>query len=292
MRAFGQGSAEQVLRLRDDSKGTDVNTQLSVLPELVPLLQLSTIRSEQQRKAITDACSDSMQYFLNRVLLMARQQRSEPLKDWCNAMVAVFDELTSKPSPFQGQAGPRQPPTSQAQTQARAQADGTAKGQVKRDGNKWTVSGFASEQDLTLEGIDSPQTSVVICDCKKVVLRVPGAKLTAVSISSSTDIAVVIEGEVIGAVEVVNCKKAKVQIDTFTPTVTVDSSEAVTLYLSANCAGTAVFTSRAGEVNLVYPEGFKTGAEQVERAIPEQFKTVLVDSGAGIRTEPVQHAGA
>jgi len=74
------------------------------------------------------------------------------------------------------------------------------------------------------------------------------------------------------------------------PTITVDNTAGLTLYLSNDCLDkTKVYTSKSTEMNILCktPE-MKEEDDLLELAIPEQFETLVLPNGSLV-TQPVQH---
>ena len=74
----------------------------------------------------------------------------------------------------------------------------------------------------------------------------------------------------------------------FVPTITVDKTDGVKIYLSKECIRpdnpTKIITSKCSEINLYYPDG----DEMKEIPLPEQIQTSVV--GGKVHNEFVVHA--
>jgi adenylyl cyclase-associated protein len=83
----------------------------------------------------------------------------------------------------------------------------------------------------------------------------------------------------------VNCKSTTVQITGKAPTMAVDKSDGLQVYLSKDCLDIEVFTAKSSALNVLYPNG----EDYVELAVPEQLKTVL--AGGKLASVAVEHKG-
>ena len=94
-----------------------------------------------------------------------------------------------------------------------------------------------------------------------------------------------------------SCSKTSILLDstvsalsvTSSPSFLVDSTDSGQVYLSKESLGAEIITSKTSALNISLPiQGGEEG-EFVERAVPEQMKTTVVDGK--LKTEIVEHAG-
>ncbi|KAG5456033.1 MAG: adenylate cyclase associated N terminal-domain-containing protein [Olpidium bornovanus] len=155
------------------------------------------------------------------------------------------------------------------------------------EGNKWIVENHVNAEvvinDTELKHV------VYVYGCTGTTIRIKG-KVNTVSIDNCRKTGVVLESTVAG-VDLVNCKSAQLQILGVTPTVSVDKTDGCQVFMSAECVrqNMELLTAKSSEVNLSFPESDAPGSEFVERAVPEQFKTVIVDGKR--QTVCVEHKG-
>lgn len=88
------------------------------------------------------------------------------------------------------------------------------------------------------------------------------------------------------SIDVINCQSCQVQVLQTTPTVVIDKTDGLQLYLSSECLGVEILTAKSCQVNILLPPA-KEEDDFVERAIPEQFKTTIV--GGKVVTVPMEH---
>jgi len=94
----------------------------------------------------------------------------------------------------------------------------------------------------------------------------------------------------ISSLDVVNSKSVQVQILGRAPTVSLDKVDSCMVYLSKECLDVEVLTSKCSAVNILTPEATEDGdADFVERAVPEQFLTKIVNGK--VVTTAVEHSG-
>jgi len=152
------------------------------------------------------------------------------------------------------------------------------------DGNKWSVENFVDKKDIVISETESRHT-VYIYGLTNSTVQVKG-KVNSVAIDNCKRTAVVVEN-VISGVEVVNGTSIEVQITGRAPSVAIDKTSGMQLYLSKDGLDTEIVTSKISEMNVLLPvEGQD---DLVELPVPEQYKTWV--RGGKLVTETVQHSG-
>ena len=119
--------------------------------------------------------------------------------------------------------------------------------------------------------------SVYIFGCKNSTIQIKG-KVTTVGVDSCTKTALCLESA-ISSLDVVNSKSVQVQILGRVPTVSLDKVDSCMVYLSKECLDADFLTSKCSALNILTPDSTEAGREGdfVERAVPEQFLTKIVD---------------
>jgi adenylyl cyclase-associated protein len=92
----------------------------------------------------------------------------------------------------------------------------------------------------------------------------------------------------VSALSVTSSPSFTVQILGVVPTILVDASDSGQIYLSEHSLGVQIVTSKASAINVSLPKPGGEEGEFVERAVPEQFKTVVKDGK--LETSVVEHA--
>lgn len=150
------------------------------------------------------------------------------------------------------------------------------------DGNKWSVENFVGKKDIVIEETE-PRHTVYIYGLQNSTVQIKG-KVNSVAIDNCKRTAVVVENAISG-VEVVNGTAIELQITGRAPSVAIDKTSGIQLYLSAQGLETEITTSKSSEMNVLFP-----GQDDLtELPIPEQYKT-LIQNGKLV-TETVQHSG-
>lgn len=90
---------------------------------------------------------------------------------------------------------------------------------------------------------------------------------------------------VVSSLDIVNCKSVQVQITGTTPTMSIDKTEGAQIYVSKESIGIEIFTAKSSEINVLFEEA----GEWVEKAVSEQFKTVI--NGGKLESCAVEHKG-
>eukprot|EP00274_Cyanoptyche_gloeocystis_P007413 CAMPEP_0196655008 /NCGR_PEP_ID=MMETSP1086-20130531/4758_1 /TAXON_ID=77921 /ORGANISM="Cyanoptyche gloeocystis , Strain SAG4.97" /LENGTH=470 /DNA_ID=CAMNT_0041987091 /DNA_START=56 /DNA_END=1465 /DNA_ORIENTATION=+ len=140
-----------------------------------------------------------------------------------------------------------------------------------QDGNKWFVEGQVGKQ-LSIDTA-TRQQSIYIRGCKDTVVTISGkVNQITVDLCVSTGIAF---DDVVSAVELVNCKKVKVQCNGKMPTFAVDKSDETMVYLSKSSLDVEILTSKVAEMNVLLPTADPD--DWLELAVPQQFKTTIAD---------------
>lgn len=82
----------------------------------------------------------------------------------------------------------------------------------------------------------------------------------------------------IATVEIVNCHKVKLQVTGVVPSISIDKSQKVDIYVSEESKGVEITTSKSSEMNMNYPVPGEDG-DWIEVVIPEQYHHKLNDKG-------------
>jgi len=156
---------------------------------------------------------------------------------------------------------------------------------------KWTIENQVGVRGLNLGGSVQSSHTVYIFNCKDSVIQVP-TKVNAISIDSCTKTGVVF-GDLISSCEAINCSRLQLQCTGSVPTLAIEKTDGVQLYLPEALAsqedGVRVITAKCSEVNIVVVPASEE-ADPEEHPIPEQFVSSF--RGGKLVTESVAHSGA
>ncbi|XP_030596787.1 adenylyl cyclase-associated protein 2 isoform X2 [Archocentrus centrarchus] len=110
-------------------------------------------------------------------------------------------------------------------------------------------------------------------------------KINSIIIDNCKKLGVVFEN-VVGIVEIINCKAIQLQVLGTVPTISINKTEGCQVYLSKDSLGCDIVSAKSSEMNIMIPEGED---DYKEFPVPEQFKTVW--NGVKLVTEPTEIAG-
>ncbi|KAL8653381.1 MAG: hypothetical protein Q9210_002131 [Variospora velana] len=160
------------------------------------------------------------------------------------------------------------------------------------EGNKWLIEHYDTHSGM-LEIPAQISHSILISRCARTTIRVLG-KANAISLDNCSQVSLVIDS-LVSAVDVIKSPKFELQVLGMLPTIMLDQVDGAAIYLGRESLRTEVFTSKCTGVNLNLPPLDGVNGEDgeegdyVERALPEQIKTVIRDGM--IVSEIVEHAG-
>lgn len=272
------------------------NNEASALLEAIPAFTWRLLPEGQKPREHIETCRDSSQYYLNRVLLQAKQEGRTT--SWPKAVLDVYEALlvfvASSSSSVTGVTqGPKAPVAKVSQKPVAAKPSDAAP-KVELQGNKWIVEKGRNHAEPIIITPESMSQAVIIEDCENVKVRVEG-KVTAVSVNRCKRLTLQV-GDIVSNVEAMSTTRSDFILLGTVPTVVLDSSEGIRLLLNEQSRNTQVLSSKCAEINLVISAQLINKAtddveEQTEIALPFQFKSVLNEDGT-VSTEAVKHAGA
>jgi len=141
------------------------------------------------------------------------------------------------------------------------------------EGNKWVVENQDDNNSIVIAETEPKQT-VYIYKTDRSVVQIKG-KVNSICIDSCTKIAVVFENA-IAQVELINSNSVDLQVIGKVPSFAIDKCGGVNLVLSKECLAAEIVSSKSDAMNVSIPvEGEQ---DLVEIAIPEQFKTTIVNN--------------
>jgi len=176
-------------------------------------------------------------------------------------------------------AGDAKPKAAPARAGARVAKKGTPLLQLQ--GNKWVCEFFDDRNDLVIEDTEPKQT-VYLYKCDKCVLNIKGTKVNSICLDSCNRVSLVFNSA-IASVETVNCNNVEVQCQGSVPAFAIDKCSGVQLYLSNDCLGAEIVSSKSDQMNILITKD----GDLVEMAIAEQFKTIY--NNGKLETGPVEH---
>jgi len=149
------------------------------------------------------------------------------------------------------------------------------------EGTKWVVEYQQGNKNIVVSETE-PRHTVYIYKCHDSVIVIKG-KVNAITLDDCSKSSVVFE-DVVASFEVVNCKSVEVQVQNAVPSIAIDKTTGIQVYLSKNSLHTEITTSKSDSMNVLLPHP-ENGFD--EKPIPEQYKTT-VRNGA-LHTEISSH---
>lgn len=139
---------------------------------------------------------------------------------------------------------------------------------LELEGKKWKVENQEGVQGLVISDTELKQV-VYAYKCNKSTLQVKG-KINSITIDNCKKMGLVFD-DVVGIVEVINCRDVKVQVMGKIPTISINKTDGCHVYLSKDSLNCEIISAKSSEMNILVPND---DGEYTERPVPEQFKTI------------------
>ncbi|KAG0144922.1 hypothetical protein CROQUDRAFT_659362 [Cronartium quercuum f. sp. fusiforme G11] len=153
------------------------------------------------------------------------------------------------------------------------------------DGNKWSIEYHENSSSIVVENTEINQI-VNIFGCKNSTILIKG-KVNAITLVSCTKTSVLLDS-VVSSISITSSPSFTVQVLGKCPTVMIDATDGGQIYLSKDSLDVEIVTAKTSALNVSLPTGDEEGVF-VERAMPEQLKTVVVDGK--LVTSVLDHTG-
>ncbi|NP_956203.1 adenylyl cyclase-associated protein 1 [Danio rerio] len=154
---------------------------------------------------------------------------------------------------------------------------------LELDGKKWKVENQEGAQNLVISDTELKQV-VYGFKCNNSTLQVKG-KINSITLDNCKKMGLVFD-DVVGIVEVINCRDVKIQVIGKVPTISINKTDGCHVYLSKDSLSCEIVSAKSSEMNVLVPN--KDG-EFTEIPVPEQFKTVW--DGSKLVTTATEIAG-
>ncbi|KAM9776736.1 adenylyl cyclase-associated protein 1-like [Syngnathus typhle] len=139
---------------------------------------------------------------------------------------------------------------------------------LELDGKKWKVENQDGQQGLMITDTELKQV-VYAFKCSNSTLQVKG-KLNSIILDNCKKMGLVFD-DVVGIVEIINCRDIKIQVMGRVPTISINKTDGCHVYLSQKSLDCEIISAKSSEMNILVPG--KDG-DFSEFPVPEQFKTV------------------
>lgn len=165
--------------------------------------------------------------------------------------------------------------------------------ELERDA-KWIIENHDGNKEIKID-ITSIKHTVYIYKCDNCVIQIKG-KCNSISIGmillllfiqfvdNCIKTAVVFDSSV-SSVEIVNCRDMKIQVTGTVPTIAIDKTDGIQVYLSKDSLNAEIITAKSSEMNICVPKD----DEYEEMPVPEQFLTKYDPKTKKLITEMQQH---
>ncbi|XP_058875174.1 adenylyl cyclase-associated protein 1-like isoform X1 [Acipenser ruthenus] len=154
---------------------------------------------------------------------------------------------------------------------------------LELDGKKWRVEHQENAQGLVISDTELKQV-VYAFKCTGSTLQIKG-KINSITLDNCKKVGLVFD-DVVGIVEVINCKDVKIQVLGKVPTISINKTDGCHVYLSPTSLSCEVVSAKSSEMNVLVPG---EGGDFTELPVPEQFKTVW--NGSKLVTTATEIAG-
>lgn len=153
------------------------------------------------------------------------------------------------------------------------------------EGNKWIIENYdAAAGNVEIEA--SISQSILISRCNGVVIVVRG-KANAVNIDNCDKVSLIVD-TLVSTVDVVRSKNFQLQVNETIPTVLLDQVEQATIWLSKESISTRVFQSKADNVNIMVVD---ENDDSKELPLPSQICSYYDPEKKELISEIVSHCG-
>ncbi|EAA33442.3 hypothetical protein GE21DRAFT_6234 [Neurospora crassa] len=153
------------------------------------------------------------------------------------------------------------------------------------EGNKWIIENYdAAAGNVEIEA--SISQSILISRCNEVVIVVKG-KANAVNIDNCDKVSLIVD-TLVSTVDVVRSKNFQLQVNETIPTVLLDQVEQATIWLSKESISTRVFQSKTDNVNIMVVD---ENDDSKELPLPSQICSYYDPEKKELISEIVSHCG-
>ncbi|KAM7373454.1 hypothetical protein PAMP_008302 [Pampus punctatissimus] len=121
---------------------------------------------------------------------------------------------------------------------------------LELEGKKWKVENQEGVEGLVISDTELKQV-VYAYKCNKSTLQVKG-KINSITIDNCKKMGLVFD-DVVGIVEVINCKDVKVQVLGKVPTISINKTDGCHVYLSNDSLQCEIISAKSSEMNILVP---------------------------------------
>lgn len=174
--------------------------------------------------------------------------------------------------------GPAPKAAPAARPAAAVAVKGPARCEYQNQGKKWLVENQTGANGVVEVAITDVKQSVYISGCGDATINVVG-KCKSVMIDGCKKTKVLFD-DCVSACEVVNAQRLQVQCRGKVPSVAIDKTDGILIYLSRDSLDTTIVASKSSEMNVSFPNA---AGDMIEMPIPEQFVSRIQAEGDNYR---------
>lgn len=157
---------------------------------------------------------------------------------------------------------------------AAAVARGPARCEYEGAGKKWVVENQTSANGVVNVQITDVKQSVYVSGCVEATINVTG-KCKSVLIDGCKKTKVLFD-DCVSACEVVNSQRLQVQARGKVPSIAIDKTDGILVYLARDSLDTTIVASKSSEMNVSFPNA---AGDMIEMPVPEQFVSRIRANG-------------
>lgn len=140
---------------------------------------------------------------------------------------------------------------------------GPAKLEFQEGGSKWIVENQSSSASITIK--DKKET-VYVYGCIGATIDITG-KCKSIVVDTCKKTKVFFDAAM-ASIEVVNSQRMEIHTREKVPSVAIDKTDGIIVYLSESSMDTTIVASKSSEMNVSFPD---ENGDLIERPIPEQY---------------------
>lgn len=176
-------------------------------------------------------------------------------------------------------------PTAKAKTSTSGSSSGGWRNKKKvknprkeKKGNTWYIDEYDNET-VTLSADECDRKlAVYIYGCENSTIIIEG-KVNSITLDACKKSKLKFNG-CVGSAQIVGCQRVQVQVDELCPSFSLDKTDGILLYVSAESKKVCSIThSKCSEMNVSFPNPTNPDEGWIEKPIPEQFVCKITDDG-------------
>uniref|UniRef100_A0A671UB66 CAP, adenylate cyclase-associated protein 1 (yeast) n=1 Tax=Sparus aurata TaxID=8175 RepID=A0A671UB66_SPAAU len=285
----------EVQQFREKNRSSQLFNHLSTVSESVPALGWVAITPKPG--PFVKEMQDAGMFYSNRVL-KDYKEKDKTHVDWVKAYTSIWTDLqkyikdhhttglawsktgpvaSGSAAPTRAPAGGAPPPPPPGPPPPPMDLGGSSGGgDSGPDTRNALFAAINQGSNITKEGAqglvinDTELKQVVYAyKCNKSTLQVKG-KINSITIDNCKKMGLVFD-DVVGIVEIINCKDVKIQVMGKVPTISINKTDGCHVYLSKDSLSCEIVSAKSSEMNILVPGN---DGDFTECPVPEQFKTV------------------